>query len=924
MSQDIKKTKNKIWLQFSLFMILMLATLATLIASSFFVNDNLQPGMVISGTYQAIVKYGDVNRSEAITTLQDKINPLRRKTMVINRISGNRLNIIVPRGDYKTNDDFLREIERRGSIFFLDEKGKDLLVGTGEKDKFQPSDDKTAKRIVLKDFIDSESIAPTLISGVNRPGINFKIKNLELYKAINTYQENKPVYIWQDFGQMLDEIRNDYEDLIKFRRFINSKLAGLEGDSAQNLKKSLAGLLKATVINNNSGVAKIVEFDNQNVVTDTDVYNFFKDSKIIYTEVRNFNKDYPNRDLTIDINDEEDTYSNQKFLNPFRPYLNTLIDETFKEQEKYKNKYLITASPLKLQGDMAVIEMIGEEAATSLAKVFSAGVKGISYQVESFAVTNYLENHPEIKNIIYIVLGIVILLTVVILSVFYRVLGFIFSIILVLMVVMAMVAYNMLIGIYGWEILIALIIGIMLALSAGVTLLAKIKSEFISGKSLKQSFLDANRKTISIFFDLAALLVIVSFFIFWFSIGIIKSFSIMLIITNIANILFVLLLTRLIYFSIMSFDFVNRHSKLVISNFSLVKFNYLKTNKFSASISRFFTKKSYQKLFKWIFLATASIITCGIIVASTAGPGTSLEFDRGTILQIETVSGNNSELEKDNSLKDQIIKIQDIIKEYLKVEYGNYYHDVTIFQQIESKDYNIVIKTSLTDNPKINNLQNWLSSNDFKGNITINNVSSGFLINETSRQIIINGVIVIAITIAVIGVYLLLRFDWPSALTMILAIIHELLLVSALLIIVRLEITIEIIVALLAIIIFSFIKKLIVFDYIRENKTIDNNKVDQLKPVVDKGFKLSFRNTIISCFFTVVLGLTLLVFNQNFGSIFILCISSVITTTSTAFLVRTLWIYFAKIKIKRKIHKKEKIYKSITGVDEQIVLGIND
>ncbi|WP_215826986.1 protein translocase subunit SecDF [Spiroplasma endosymbiont of 'Nebria riversi'] len=939
MKNNIKGTQRNLWIQFGLFIILILSITAGLIMGSFFVDNNFRSGILVGGAYQTIVSYENAkNRHEAVNTLQDKIDPLRKKRMDIIHFASNigesRLNVVVPQANYGNIADFLRDVERSGSIFFLDDKGDDLLVGTGTGETYKPAK-KDGKRIVLKDFIDSSSIKNSLISGINKPSIEFKIKNLDLYNAILKYQDKKSVYVWQDFGQMLDEMRSNYNDLIKLRKFINAKAVALQGGEAQELRNALRSLLTASVRNRENGDVKEVNLADHSVNTDSDIYNYFQNADVTFNEVLSYNKNSPNSDLTIDINDEDDTYDKQKYLNLFRPFLVELVNTEFKDvmNNKYKNKYLITSSSLQLKpnnsdkvSDIAFIEISGEEAAAGLSKIFSAGIKGIAYQVESYSVSDAVISNVT-KVMMIITVSVILLIILVILAVFYRVLGLILDLILATMVVVTMVVFNVLLGIYGWEVFIAMLIGMMVALSSSIILLERMKTEFNGGKSLIQSFLDANRKSISTVFDATVLPLIISFFIYWFGTGIIKSFAIMLIISILGAFIFGIVLIRGIYYSLLSLNWINNRQDLVMTNSVIIKqkiHHLIKKLGFNR-ITQFFKKFSYQKSFKWLVLLSTIIISCGVIVVTTAGPGTSLEFTRGTIFQVQT--SRHSITSDDEAFLKAIEETKNEIIIKFKTDYLADSYSLAVFRRMEDRGYNIFIKTSLIDNKYVNSLQTWLSENNFQSEIRINDVSYGSLWNETSGSVVINGIIVLAVIMVIILIYLIIRFDWSFILPLILTIIHDVLLTCSLIIICRFEVTIEVVTAILAVVIFAIFHKIIIFDRVRENKIgLDITKMNKsnLSDLVNTGFTMTLKSSLIVLSLVLLLSMALFVIGQNIGAAFGLLLGIVIGVYSSAILLRWLWVYVANIKGKLLRNKKQKIYKSLTGPDEQIVIGVND
>lgn len=331
MEHNIKNIRRQLWVRIGLFVILILSAIAGVITSSFFVNQNANSGPITGGTYQAIVEYQNASDSnEAVKTLQNKIDPLLKKRMDVAKVGNNKLDITVPKANYNTIVDFLRDIERRGSIFFLNEKGQDLLVGKGKGKDYkiaQTQTDNDLQRVVLKDLIDANSFSSDLVQPLNKPMVKFKIKDLDLFHAI--FSSQSKYLIWTDIGQMLDEMRNNYSDIIKFREFMNRKIQALApGKEKTDLVLEYNRFMTVDVTNLSTGVKSKKNLASDTFAPNSELLTFFNPqlSEIKFNAVSNFNKTDPSKDLTININDKNDIYNQQSTINVFRPYLKELVD----------------------------------------------------------------------------------------------------------------------------------------------------------------------------------------------------------------------------------------------------------------------------------------------------------------------------------------------------------------------------------------------------------------------------------------------------------------------------------------------------------------------------------------------------------------------------------------------------------------------
>ena len=171
-----------------------------------------------------------------------------------------------------------------------------------------------------------------------------------------------------------------------------------------------------------------------------------------------------------------------------------------------------------------------------------------------------------------------------------------------------------------------------------------------------------------------------------------------------------------------------------------------------------------------------------------------------------------------------------------------------------------------------------------------------------------------ALIIAIIGIiiYISIRFKFSYAISSIVALIHDSVLVLILFAFLHLEISSIFIAAILAIIGYSINNTIVVFDRVRENKKKLYNNTIKKKEDLEDIINTSLNQTVIRCIITTittmlpVLSLIFLgsyeILNFNLALLFGL----IVGTFSSLFLAPSIWYMLEKRKIGKP--KKRKWY----------------
>lgn len=213
----------------------------------------------------------------------------------------------------------------------------------------------------------------------------------------------------------------------------------------------------------------------------------------------------------------------------------------------------------------------------------------------------------------------------------------------------------------------------------------------------------------------------------------------------------------------------------------------------------------------------------------------------------------------------------------------------------KSENNSFIIKTKVIDDEQENLLLVSITEN--VGNYEImRNEGVGPSIGAELRR---NGLISLFIALALMVVYITIRFEFSFAIAAILALCHDVLITVGLFSILQFEVNSEFIAAVLTVVGYSINATIVIFDRIRENLT--SLKKESIENIVNISIKQTLArslNTTITVLFVVV---ALLVFGgetiKNFN---IVLFTGVISGLySSIFLASNFWLVFRNLKGKK-------------------------
>ncbi|MEW5786182.1 MAG: protein translocase subunit SecF [Bacillota bacterium] len=181
----------------------------------------------------------------------------------------------------------------------------------------------------------------------------------------------------------------------------------------------------------------------------------------------------------------------------------------------------------------------------------------------------------------------------------------------------------------------------------------------------------------------------------------------------------------------------------------------------------------------------------------------------------------------------------------------------------------------------------------------------GIVSGELARQ----ALLALAVAIAAMVAYISIRFEFKFALATIAALLHDVLIVVGVFSILRMEINVPFVAAILTVFGYSVNDTIVIIDRIREN--IKHKRKDEYGEVVDQSIRQSLVRSLNTSLTTLIVLIALLVgFHYFIGSldlfVFIvaLIIGILIGTYSSIFIASPLWLNLKELEFRRSRRRK--------------------
>lgn len=487
----------------------------------------------------------------------------------------------------------------------------------------------------------------------------------------------------------------------------------------------------------------------------------------------------------------------------------------------------------------------------------------------------------------------------------YRLPGVISAITLAVYIFVVFLLYNAMGAVFTLSGIAALVLGVGMAVDSNILTFERIKDAMYHGRSVQSAFREGSRESFRTILDAQMTTLISAIILYLLGTGSVKGFATMLIVSTLTTLLLIVFVARFLLGLLVKSGCLDNRYEL----FSVRKNDVPDVSKNEERrkfpIFRKFDFVGKAKYFIFTSLAVIVVAAGCMVYHGVNSEGImnfGIDFSSGTSLIVQSDSTIDSD-----ALTQQLA---DLGIEVDSIRLGG----------SENTTANVYIKDAI-DSEQLSQVKTTLQ--ETYGHEVNDNIVTPVI----GRELVRNAVIISLLAWIGILIYVSIRFKWDYALSGIVALIHDVIIILAFCAILRLEINTEIVAVLLTIIGYSINNSIVVFDRIRENvrKTRGHLDKDGYRTLVNEALATTCTRSVFSTLTTMLPVIALLLFGSDGISVFnlTLLIGLIAGAGSSMFIAAQLW-YYLRLHKKPKKAKKKKKQTGKKELDEMTIPGIND
>ncbi len=475
--------------------------------------------------------------------------------------------------------------------------------------------------------------------------------------------------------------------------------------------------------------------------------------------------------------------------------------------------------------------------------------------------------------------GLITFLVISLILIFkYRISGFIGSVCLFAYILLVFILFNAVDGVLTLTGIAALVLGIGMAVDSIIISNERVKDELTKNPKLSVAYKEGSKSSLTSIIDANITTLIAGIVLYIFGESSVKGFATMLIIT-----IFVTIFTAVILYR-------------VIVNL------YVKSGQFKNNSVALFGKSKNKKQIDYVGIAKYPMIVSGIVILLGIG----FVIFKGFNFGVDFTGGTNIALSSNSEI--DFDKVKEIVKDY------------------DVRDYDYYIGTKNEGYVKLNDILDEETEMKIKSEFESLGIktSSSEISNLVTKSLTKNAIKALLYSLIGIIIYVAIRFNINYAVTGILMLIHDVLIILSMFAIFNISVDFIIVAALLTIIGYSINDTIVVFDRIRENRSkLYRNKKkltkEELSSLVNTSSIQTINRNIWTSITTIVSVVALIFVGLNDIITFniAILIGLIAGTISSLLIGPRIWMTLEKKSIDRPDEEDDEI-------SELKVKGIND
>lgn len=594
--------------------------------------------------------------------------------------------------------------------------------------------------------------------------------------------------------------------------------------------------------------------------------------------------------IWLDYDEEKDSYSSEK-----------------EKCGSLSDSHCLSAATVSqgFSSDVIISGNFTEDEAKNLVELINSGALPTKLEeVSSRTVEADFGASSLNKTLTAGVLGIIIVIAIV--TTIYHFSGLIASIGVLLYTALTFLVFYLINGVLTLPGIAAMLLGIGMAVDANVISFERVKELLKIGRPLKEAFKEGNKASLSSILDSNITTMIVAIILFLLGESSVKGFATMLIISIIVTVLVMVVFVKTILGLFVKTNFFEDKLNLFIG----VKKKQIIP---SEDIRIPFKNLEFVRNRKYFLTFTVIIIVLGTILSVTRGINLGVDFTGGTTI---TVTKNDK------------VKLTNLEKELKELKY-------TIKKTENTNDDITITIDEVLDKNHIKKLSQKLEK-EYNTDTDIYTVSK--MVKQELTKNAIKSLLFASIGILI---YVACRFKFNYAISALVALLHDVVMIILFFCIFKLEITSIFIAAILTIIGYSINDTIVTFDMIRENykkklqekyKNHKNKKKkgntsekltdEELIDLVNDSVRITFTRSVLTTLTTIFPVICLLLFGAkeilNFN--IALLVGFIAGVYSSIYISNQLWLMLESRRLKKPPKKEDDNKKEISEIE---IKGVN-
>lgn len=590
--------------------------------------------------------------------------------------------------------------------------------------------------------------------------------------------------------------------------------------------------------------------------------------------------------IWLDYDEEKDSYSSEK-----------------EKCGSLSDSHCLSAATVSqgFSSDVIISGSFTEDEAKNLVELINSGALPTKLEeISSRTVEADFGESSLNKTLTAGVIGIIIV--VLIITAVYHFSGFIASIGVLLYTALTFLVFYLLNGVLTLPGIAAMLLGIGMAVDANVISFERVKELLKIGRPLEEAFKEGNKESLSSILDSNITTMIVAIILFILGESSVKGFATMLIISIVVTVLVMVVFVR----TILKFFVETKFFDNKLNFFVGVKKKQIIP---SEDVRIPFKNLEFVRTRKYFLSFTVIVIVFGTILSVVRGVNLGVDFTGGTTITIS---------------KNEKVKLKTVEKELKNSKY-------TIKKTEDSNDDITITIDEVLDKNHIKKLSQRLEK-EYDTDTDIYTVSK--VVKQELTKNAIKSLIFASIGILI---YVALRFKFNYAISALVALFHDVLMIILFFCIFKLEITSIFIAAILTIIGYSINDTIVTFDMIRENykkklqqkigkrkKNIEDIHLndEELIDLVNDSVRTTFTRSVLTTLTTIFPVICLLIFGAKeiFNFNIALLVGFIAGVYSSIYISNQLWLILETRRLKKPPKKDDSDKKEISEIE---IKGVN-